>query len=107
MFGWSIVRVDGDSMSPTLHNGDYLIVRKRRGPLTRGTVVIIQHPSLGVIVKRVQSRDQDGRYRVSGDNTLSTASEHLGSIEDQAISAVVRWKVSPSGLRRVDERRAL
>ena len=105
MFGWSIVRVVGDSMSPTLDDGDYVIARSIGSSVCRnGTVVLIHHPTLGPIVKRVVSRDRSGRYVVEGDNTLSTTSESLGALEATAIQAAVRWKVSPYGLHRIGKR---
>ena len=104
MFGWSIVRVVGDSMSPTLADGDYVIARKMNGSVDNGTVVLIHHPALGPIVKRVVSRDRDGRYVVKGDNAQSTPSESLGAMDPESVQATVRWKVSPHGLHQVEQR---
>ena len=100
MFGWRIARVDGDSMSPTLLDGDYVFARKNRRPTT-GAIALIEHPTLGQIVKRIDGRDDSGRYRVRGDNVRSTSSDALGALDRNAIEAVVRWRVSPSGLQRI------
>ena len=43
-FGFALYRVQGDSMSPTLRGGDYLLVREYTGskrPFSRGDIVVV------------------------------------------------------------------
>ena len=100
MFGWQIARVDGDSMTPSLGDGDYVLARKNAVAVP-GDIALIRHHSLGLIVKRVKARDEDGCCVVAGDNPASTSSDVLGAIEPDAIAGVVRWHVSPGGLLRL------
>lgn len=44
---WTVVRVSGASMQPTLHDGDRLLARRRRTghPLNRGDLVVLHRPT--------------------------------------------------------------
>lgn len=97
MFGWRIARVEGDSMVPTLVDGDYVLARRKIASL--GDVVLIRHSSLGLIVKRISSfRGETQRYTVAGDNPLSTSSEVLGPVIVDAVIGVIYWRISPRGI---------
>lgn len=105
MFGWEIVRVDGDSMSPALRHGDYLVGRRRRDGIDIGAIVLVRHRRLGRIVKRVKAIEPDGDLRVAGDNPASTSGDSIGSVAAEEITAVVRWRIAPSGVTRVAAKR--
>jgi len=97
MFGWRIARVEGNSMVPTLVDGDYVLARRKIA--SHGDVVLIRHSSLGLIVKRISSfNDETQRYMVTGDNSLSTSSEVLGPVILDSVIGVVYWRISPSGI---------
>ncbi|MGD1933185.1 MAG: S24/S26 family peptidase [Candidatus Phaeomarinobacter sp.] len=96
MFGWRITRVEGHSMEPGLCHGDYVV--SRMATASPGDVVLIDHPSLGRIVKRVLSRDENGALIVFGDSPLSTSSEVIGPIRPDDIEGVVCWRIAPVGL---------
>lgn len=97
MFGWRIARVEGNSMVPTLVDGDYVLARRKTTSL--GDVVLIRHSSLGLIVKRISSyNDETQRYMVAGDHSLSTSSEVLGPVIVDSVIGVVYWRISPSGI---------
>ena len=68
-----LIRVDGDSMSPALENGDYILIKKARSQvkLRPGLIYVVNHDRLGRIIKRLKSVDQDGLW-FSGDNPAST-----------------------------------
>ncbi len=97
MFGWRIARVEGNSMVPTLVDGDYVLARRKIASL--GDVVLIRHSSLGLIVKRISNFiDETQRYMVAGDNSLSTSSEVLGPVIADSVMGVVYWRISPRGV---------
>lgn len=55
-----LVRVDGQSMEPTLHNGDYLLAV--RGQAEPGRIIIARLPD-GILVKRVHwSGGESGQF---------------------------------------------
>ena len=73
--GWVLARVSGPSMSPTVRDGDRLLVRRLRpgaavGP---GTVVLARFPARPelLVVKRVRRAVPGGSW-VVGDNPLVT-----------------------------------
>lgn len=97
MFGWRIARDEGNNMVPTLVDGDYVLARRKIASLS--DVVLIRRSSLGLIVKRISSfNDETQRYAVAGDNSLSTSSEVLRLVLVDSVIGVVYWRISPSGI---------
>jgi phage repressor protein C with HTH and peptisase S24 domain len=80
----SILRISGDSLSPFLQHGDYILVGRARGLLRRlkpGDVVVFRQAGYGVLVKRVQSISADGEELfVVGDHPDSADSRSFGPI---------------------------
>ena len=104
MFGWRVTRVDGDSMAPGLEHGDYVISQNPSLGTAPGDVLLVRHPTLGLIVKRVLRVDEAGCCVLGGDNALSMCSDTIGSITPTMIVGVVRWRVAPDGLFRLRRR---
>ncbi len=73
-----IVKVVGDSMSPALNDGDYIVTIKPRR-LRPGFIYVVNHSDLGRIIKRLE-RIEGGRYYFAGDNPSSTPSAVIGSV---------------------------
>lgn len=82
MFGFKIVRIIGDSMSPGLPDSTYAVFRKASVIRVNDTV-LVDHPTLGLIVKDVCSVSESG-LRLKGRNALSTSSEQLGRVPNSA-----------------------
>ena len=103
------VAVDGDSMRPALHAGDWLVAT-RRGVLRVGSIVVVEHPDRPgfELVKRVGAGPGErvgGRvlgpddYWVLGDDPdLSTDSRRFGPVSRARIHGVARLRYGP--LRR-------
>jgi nickel-type superoxide dismutase maturation protease len=72
---WVLARVTGPSMSPTVRNGDRLLVRRVRRPddVRPGDVVLARFPARPelLVVKRV-ARAVRGGHWVEGDNPFVT-----------------------------------
>lgn len=98
-----VVRIAGTSMSPTLEDGDFVLVFRRValgrlhlfGAPRPGDVVLVDHRSLGAIVKRVERRARDGRVTLRGDHPLSTSSAHLGAVPLGAVVGRAWLRISP------------
>ena len=76
------VQVSGNSMYPTLSDGDIVLVKPIRKPLV-GDVVLVQHPykKSVKIIKRVAADADNGQYELRGDNPdESTDSRTFGSV---------------------------
>jgi nickel-type superoxide dismutase maturation protease len=102
--------VNGDSMLPTLRNGDWLIADTgayAHRPPQPGHVVIVLDPRTGdPLIKRVAwLEDTPGtpataRVFLLGDNArASTDSRTFGPVEPTAIRARVLWRYWPNPLR--------
>ena len=86
------VSVHGNSMLPSLSDGDYLFTIPIRwfrfGRLYRqNDIVVVNHPELGRIVKRIESVTARGVV-LSGDNqSESTSSAVIGLVPFEQIAA--------------------
>lgn len=98
-----VYRVQGHSMWPWAGPGDYLlIVACHTRHLRTGTVVVIEHPAIGVIVKRIERVTDEGHIALRGEATSSSASEALGLVHRDRIIGRVwhRVRVRPQPKRR-------
>ena len=89
-------------MSPTLEDGDYVLIRKlrRQRKLTLGLIYVINHSELGRIIKRLSDMKHDRCYFI-GDNPSSTPSTVIGAVESSRVIGQVILAVGKSGTRRV------
>ncbi len=95
-----LLKVNGESMSPTLQSGDYVLTVKVKPQSVRlGFIYIIEHSDLGRIIKRVIST-QNGRYILSGDNPNSTPSQIIAPTTQERIKERVILIISKSGIKR-------
>ena len=93
------VVVAGDSMSPTLLDGDQLLCRRVRPGIgvREGDVVVLERPDRPglVLVKRVVRRTPLGWW-VEGDNAdASDDSRTFGSVADEYVVARVLSRIWP------------
>jgi signal peptidase I len=94
---WRLVVVRGQSMAPTLHDGDRLIVRVGRTPAAGDLVVfrardVVPEADLTWMVKRVYRVEPGGAVTVRGDNARSQDSRHFGAVPREAILGVARGR---------------
>ena len=65
MLGFSIARVKGSSLAPQLPHGSIVLFRRRKG-LARGDVVLVDHPELGRIVRKISTVGRRGNVYLAG-----------------------------------------
>lgn len=84
--------VEGDSMAPTIVNGDSVLVNPH-SPIETGDIVAADHPFKKSVklIKRVESIDRlTGRIELHGDNPdSSTDSRSFGAISKRDIAGKV------------------
>lgn len=92
-FPLKLFRITGDSMSPYVHDGDYVVSHTLWRNLHEGDVVVVQHPELGVVVKRVLRSIRGGVF-LQGDNaTVSTSTERMGLISYNEVLGRVCYRI--------------
>ena len=85
-----IMHVEGDSMMPTLHHGDIVLVDlARRAPTPPGIFVL--HDGMGLVAKRLDHipNTDPPRVRIISDNPLYSPYE--GTAEEVNIIGRIRW----------------
>ena len=91
-----LIKVVGDSMSPTLKDGDYVLTIKPRS-MRPGFIYVLNHSDLGRIIKR-SDRIENGRYYFTGDNPASTPRALIGPVAKDRIIGRAVFKISKNGL---------
>lgn len=94
MFGYQVVKITGDSMSPVIVDNAYLLIRHRH-KYQIGDIVYVRHSYYGDIVKRIMSGNKHTGYYIAGDNIASVSMEKMGLVEHSNIVGVVRMIVNP------------
>lgn len=107
---FAIIKVSGESLSPALHHGDYVLIgtagiwRRRLRP---GDVVVFHHPQYGRMIKRVRSISADAQELiVVGDAPGSVDSLTFGPIPWRAVvgkGLLFFRRVEESGTRNTAE----
>jgi nickel-type superoxide dismutase maturation protease len=95
------VRVVGDSMRPTLNDGEIVLISRCDMP-TVGDIVLAAHPYKQSVsmLKRIAAIDESGRFHLQGDNPgESTDSRTFGSVSIEYIKgkAVARLERNDRG----------
>jgi len=94
-----LVKVTGQSMSPTLEDGDYVLTKKPR--LYRaGLIYVINHSELGRIIKRLQDTKHNKCLFIGDNSKASTPSSLIGAVEKDRVVGQVILIIGPKGLRR-------
>ncbi len=74
-----IFRVSGLSMEPTLSDGDYVVAVTRWWRPREGKLAVVNHRDLGILVKRVLLRSEEG-YWLTSDHERGTDSATIGEV---------------------------
>lgn len=91
-----LLKVEGDSMYPTLESGDVVLIDPRAF-IAEGDIVVAQHPYKRSVkmIKRVEAIEAGDRYVLKGDNPDgSTDSRSFGAIAKADIAGRVVCRVS-------------
>lgn len=92
-----MIKVVGDSMSPTLTDGDYILSIKPRS-LRPGFVYVVNHTDLGRIIKRLERVEVDRTF-FKGDNPTSTPGAVMGPVAKDRIIGRAILRISKDGLK--------
>ena len=88
-----LFRVTDESMQPEYAEGDYVLVNQWFGNLKDDDVVIVKHPSKGMLLLKRIFSIRDNKLFVLGDNTLvSEDSRMFGDVDIANVAGKVIHK---------------
>ena len=92
-----ILKVTGESLSPSFLEGDFVVVSKIPFVLRRlksGDIVVFRHPVYGTMVKQVEHISPDGEeISVIGTHPGSTDSRQFGPLWRGMLVGKVIWHI--------------
>jgi len=87
MFKLGIDKILGDSMSPNIKDGNFVIFfSSRKMKITPSKIYRLSHPEFGSIIKRLSFEDADGNFWFKGDSPDSTSLKKIGAITKEQIN---------------------
>ena len=88
-------RISGNSMLPTLHNGDYIVALRRVFTTYKcNEIIIVKHTQYGEIIKRIAHIDVNNQYWLSGDGCDSLSSQAMGAIPKDKVLGALLWHIA-------------
>lgn len=88
LFGFTLILVDGRSMGRVLAHRTLALFRRKR-KVSKGDIVLVDHPEFGLIVKTVAAVTINGRYSLRGAKPDSTSEQRLGHVEGKYIKGTL------------------
>lgn len=90
-----IIKVTGNSLSPSFFPGDFVLIRTSRRHLhtySPGDYVVFNHPDFGLLIKKIKINNPAGNYiEAEGLHPDSISPKKIGRIPyDDIIGKVVR-----------------
>ena len=83
--GFSIFKVEGNSMSPTIPDQSYVLIRKTENSITKKSLLIIDHINYGKIVKKLVKVDDNKKLWFEGESLSSVSKQMIGPIKFENI----------------------
>ena len=87
LFGYSIARVSGHGLGSSLPDGSIVLFRRRRG-VARGDVVLVDHPELGRVIRKVSAVGRKGNVHLQGTSRHSGEGKPLGKVPRECVLGV-------------------
>ncbi|MFG3050573.1 nickel-type superoxide dismutase maturation protease [Kitasatospora sp. NPDC048239] len=93
---FGLIDVAGDSMVPTLREGDQLVVRYG-ARIRPGAVVVFRHPLQQdlLVVKRADARRPKGWWLLSDNRPIDSDSRSYGAVPDELVLGRVLLRLRP------------
>ena len=79
--GFSIFKVEGNSMSPAVPDQSYVLTRKAQSRIAKESLLIIDHINYGKILKRLVKVEDNKEFWFEGENLSSISKEMIGPIK--------------------------
>lgn len=88
-----LIKVQGESMSPSLHNGDFVFTSRWYRKLKMGHLVVVDHALYGLMVKKVLHIAPDGQLWLGGESNKSLQSERIGWVSPRRVVGKVIGRI--------------
>lgn len=95
MLGFNLWKVTGESMSPQIPNGSFILTFNNF-PLFSGAKLVFKHASYGLIVKTLVKTDSAGLLWCQGESSASVSAEQIGPVAKSQVLGRVLWVFKPS-----------
>lgn len=95
MLGFNLWKVTGESMSPHIPNGSFILTI-RKFPVFSGLRLVLKHAAYGLIVKTLIKKDSSGLLWCQGESSASVSVEQIGPIAKSRVLGSVLWVFRPS-----------
>ncbi|MEP0071511.1 MAG: S24/S26 family peptidase [Marinomonas sp.] len=96
----NLIKVQGESMSPRLEDGDFVFTSRWYKKLKVGHLVVVDHALYGFIVKKVLHIAPDGQLWLGGENDKSMQSERIGWVSARRVIGKVIFCICSSKVYR-------
>ena len=83
--GFSIFKVDGNSMSPRVPHQSYVLTRRAKNIIVKKSMLIINHKSYGKILKKLVKVDDKNQLWFEGENLSSVSKEMIGPVKSENV----------------------
>ena len=93
---FNLIKVQGESMAPNLHDGDFVFISRWYRKLMIGHLVVVDHALYGTIVKKVLHIAPDGQLWLGGENNKSLQSERIGWVSPRRVLGKVVGRIRAS-----------
>lgn len=80
-----LIKVQGDSMAPHLHDGDFVCISRWYRKLSTGHIVVVDHAFYGLIIKKILHIAPDGQLWLGGEANKSLQSERIGWVSPRRV----------------------
>ena len=90
-----ILRIEGDSLTPDIQEGDFVVLATGPFSLNRikdGDIVVFSNIEYGTLIKRV-TRSREDEVDVTGNHLHSIDSRRIGPIARKDIQGKVVWHI--------------
>ncbi|NLQ17832.1 peptidase S24 [Marinomonas sp. M1K-6] len=88
-----LIKVAGDSMAPSLWDGDFVFTSRCYKKLKIGHLIVVDHALYGLMVKKILHIAPDGQLWLGGENNKSLQSERIGWVSPRRVVGKVIRKI--------------
>ena len=94
---FSIYKIEGDSMSPSLNNNTFVLTKPYKKKINK--FFIFQHETYGKLVKKLVKIDSSNNFWFEGEHQSSISKTQIGPIKENNILGQIVFSISKSSIK--------